>query len=437
MGALHDGYRPAPGPPGAGDPAYRGQVSVVRRDAVRRWTAVGAGIAALCALPGLIGALPVSAAPVPPTALKARILAAADHPYQGLVSSAGALDVPALPQLGAVSSLLGGVTSIRTWFAGPDEWRTDVVGLTGEQDMYQTPFGTDSWDFETGQITQVVGNPSVRLPRPQDVVPPQLGLRLLHTAGPADRLSGLAPLKVAGISAAGLEIRPGSADSTIGRIDIWADPATGVPLQVAVYARGAVRAELTTRFLDVQLTEPAAADVTFLPAPGLPVSTATTSDVTSLLDNRALVPLPTSLGGLPKSASLAGYGAAVSGYGSGFATFAVLYLGDRLGDSAMSAATSGGAAPITFGNGGIGAPGTGRLIRTPLLSVVIARGQRFDQVFLLAGFTTPNVLVQAAGDLLTYERDAFLELLCRAPGGAAPSPLPGLAPLIARRCGAQ
>ncbi|HLK42817.1 MAG TPA: hypothetical protein VKV34_05720, partial [Thermoleophilia bacterium] len=136
--------------------------------------------------------------------------------------------------------------------------------------------------------------------------------------------------------------------------------------------------------------------------------------------------------------------------GSGFATFAVLYLGDRLGDSAMSAATSSGAASVTFGNGGVGAPGTGRLIQTPLLSVVIARGQRFDQVFLLAGFTTPNVLVQAAGDLLTYERDAFRDLLCLAPaqtagssqaapapGGAAPSPPPGLGPLIARRCAAQ
>jgi hypothetical protein len=270
-------------------------------------------------------------------------------------------------------------------------------------------------------------------------VPPQLALRLLHTAGPSDRLSALAPLKVAGISAVGLEIRPASADSTIGRVDIWADPSTGVPLQVAVYARAATRAELNTRFLDVQLTEPAAADVTFLPAPGLPVSTATTSDITSLLDNRARVPLPSSLAGLPASASLAGYGAAVSGYGSGFATFAVLYLGDRLGDSAMSAATSAGAAPVTFGNGGVGAPGTGRLIQTPLLSVVIARGQRFDQVFLLAGFTTPAVLVKAAGDLLTYERDAFRYAFCvpPQPGGAVPSPPPGLGQLIARRCAAQ
>lgn len=378
-------------------------MSVVRRDAYRRWISVGTGIAALCALPSVLGALPVSAAAVAPTALESRILASAAHPYQGYVSTDGELNVPQLPQLGVVSSLLSGVTTMRTWYSGPDQWRTDVVGLTGEQDMYQTSTGTVSWDFETGHITKVVGDPTVRLPRPMDLVPAQLGLRLLHAAGPDDRVTALPSLNIAGIAAAGLEIRPTAANSTIGKVDIWADPATGVPLQVAVYARGAARAAISTRFLDVKLTAPAASDVAFSPAPGLPVSVATSSDVTALLDKRAFRPLPSSLGGLPAAQSLSGYGAAVSGYGSGFTTFAVLYLADRLGDSAMSAATSGGAAPVTFGNGGVGAPGTGRLIQTPLLSVLLVRGGQFDQVFLLAGFTTPDVLVKAAGDLLTYE----------------------------------
>lgn len=408
-------------------------MSVVRRDAYRRWIAVGTGIAALCALPSVLGALPVSAAAVAPATLEARILAAADHPYQGLVSTDGELDVPQLPQLGAVSSLLSGVTTMRTWFAGPGRWRTDVVGLTGEQDMYQTSSGTVSWDFETGHITEVAGDPTVRLPRPMDLVPAQLGLRLLHTAGPADRVSALPGLKIAGISAAGLEIRPSSADSTIGKVDIWADPATGVPLQVAVYARGAARAAISTRFLDVKLTTPSASDVTFNPAPGLPVSVATSSDVTTLLDRRAFIPLPKSLDGLPAAQSLAGYGAAVSGYGSGFTTFALLYLGDRLGDSAMSAATSGGAAPVTFGNDGVGAPGTGRLIQTPLLSVLLVRSSRFDQVFLLAGFTSPDVLVKAAGDLLTYERDPFPEACGDLGTLVTPGSGPG-AQFFIRRC---
>ena len=45
--------------------------------------------------------------------------------------------------------------------------------------------------------------------------------------------------------------------------------------------------------------------------------------------------------------------------------------------------------------------GTGRLIQTPLLSVVLAESDRFDRTYLLVGFVGPALLTQAAGDLLT------------------------------------
>src|SRR5579859_4577554 len=99
----------------------------------RRWGVVGIAIAVLCALPSVVAALPVHAAAVAPAALRARILAAAEHPYQGYVESDGGLDLPELPQLGAVSDLLSGSTMIRTWYSDPDLWRTDVVTATGEQ----------------------------------------------------------------------------------------------------------------------------------------------------------------------------------------------------------------------------------------------------------------------------------------------------------------
>lgn len=371
------------------------RVSVVRAAKYRRWAVVGAGIAALCALPGALGALPVHAADVSATTLKARILASADHPYQGYAENDGGLDLPQLPQLGAVGSLLSGSTMIRTWYAGPAQWRTDVVTATGEQDMYQTAEGTTSWDFETGQITEVVGDPQVRLPRPDDFVPPALALRVLDTAAPTDPVALLAPRRIAGIDADGIELTPKTPDTTIGRVDIWADPATGVPLEVSVYARGASSPVIATRFLDVELTAPAASTVAFHPAPGLAISSVATSDVESLLDNRAVFPLPATLGGQAQTATLNSFGAGVAGYGTGFSTFAVLALGDRVGDSAFSAAQS-AAAPVKFTDG------TGELIQTPLLTVLLARSDRFDRIYLLAGFVGPDPLVKAAGDLLTY-----------------------------------
>jgi hypothetical protein len=371
-----------------------GRVSVVRTAKYRHWAIVGAGIAVLCALPGAVAALPVDAANVSATVLKDRILASADHPYQGYAENDGGLDLPQLPQLGTVSSLLSGSTMIRTWFAGPSQWRTDVVTDTGEQDMYQTTYGTTSWDFETGQVTEVIGDPQVRLPQANDFVPPQLALRLLHTAASTDPVTSLPSRRIAGIAADGIEITPQATDTTIGRIDIWADPATGVPLEAAVYARGASVPVISTRFLDVELTAPATSTITFQPAAGLGISSVTSSDIESLLDNRAFFPLPASLAGQAQSAALQGFGGGAAGYGSGYGAFAVLALGDRVGDSAFSAATS-AAAPVKFTDG------TGELIQTPLLTVLLARSNEFDRVYLLAGFITPDPLVQAGEQLLT------------------------------------
>ena len=368
-------------------------MSVVRAAKYRRWAVVGAGLAVLCGLPSFLGALPVHAADMSATALKDRILASSGHPYQGYAENDGSANLPQLPQLGAVSSLLSGTTLLRTWFASGSQWRTDVVTDTGEQDEYQTAGGTISWDFETGQVTEVVGNPSIRLPQPDDFVPPQLALRLLHTAASTDPVASIPAIRVAGIAADGIEITPGAADTTIGRIDIWADPATGVPLQVSVYARGATAPVIKTRFLDVELTAPAASTVTFQPAPGLPISSVGSSDISSLLDNRSFF-LPSELNGQAQSATLQGFGGGVAGYGTGFATFAVLALGDRVGDSAFSAAAS-ASAPVKFTDG------TGELIQTPLLTVLLARSDEFDRVYLLAGFITPDPLVQAGNDLLT------------------------------------
>jgi hypothetical protein len=393
-------------------------VSVVRRDTYRRWAVVGVAIAVLCALPSVVSAFPVHTAAIAPAALRARMLASADHPYQGYLETEGRLNLPQLPQLGTISSLLSGSTKIRTWFAAPDEWRTDVLTDTGEQDTYGTQVGTLSWDFETGQVTQILGEPAVRLPRADDLTPPNLAQRLLHTAAGDDKLVPLPARDVAGIAAPGLEIRPASPDTTIARVDIWADPATGVPLDAEVYGRASSGPVITSRFLDFSAARPADSAAQFDIPDGVPIATARSSDINSLLDTRARFPLPAELAGQAAKPVLDGYSADVSGYGSGFATFAVLFLGDRIGDSALSAATQAGAAPVTFPNG------AGRLIRTPLLSVLLVRSDRFDRIFLLVGLTGPDLLTKAATDLLADVDNRFER--CRAL--VRQQPLPPLPP---------
>jgi hypothetical protein len=179
---------------------------------------------------------------------------------------------------------------------------------------------------------------------------------------------------------------------------------------------------ITSRFLDFSTARPADSAAQFNIPDGVAVATANSSDINSLLDPQARFPLPAELAGQAAKPVLGGYSADVSGYGAGFATFAVLFLGDRIGDSALSAATQAGAAPVTFRNG------TGRLIRTPLLSVLLVRSDRFDRIFLLVGLTGPDLLTKAATDLLTDVDTQFDQCRAlfqgRAPGQIPPSQLP-------------
>ena len=71
------------------------------------------GVLLLCALPAVIGAWPVPASSLSAAALRARILRSADVPYQGYTESNVGLDLPSLPDLGDVSSLLDGIGSQR------------------------------------------------------------------------------------------------------------------------------------------------------------------------------------------------------------------------------------------------------------------------------------------------------------------------------------
>ncbi len=105
----------------------------------------------------------------------------------------------------------------------------------------------------------MLGQYPVRLPRAADLVPPSLALRLLHEAGPRARVSELPPRRVAGVAAAGLRVFPDDPASTVAHIDIWAEPASGLPVQVEVFGQGNGQPALETQFLQVSSGHPAPA----------------------------------------------------------------------------------------------------------------------------------------------------------------------------------
>ena len=370
-------------------------MSVVRTQARRRWFAVAGAVALLCCLPALIGALPVPASPLTAAQLRARILASAAVPYQGYAESAVDLGLPDLPDLGDVSMLLDGTTDQYAWYRSPEHWRADVLTAAGENDVYQSGQETYLWDYGRNLLTQIVGAQPVRLPRSSDLLPPALGRRLLSFASSADHLSRLPSRRIAGVDAAGLRIVPADRATTVGQVDIWAEPASGLPVQVEIIGRGGGSPARLARFLEVSSRRPALATVTPEPAPDVGVTTTRLPDVSGTLNGFG-PPLPGRLAGLTRIAVPAGL-RDLGGYGSGFSRFAVLPLPQGVGSRALAAAggAAAGAGVVRLDGG------TGVLIDTPLLTVLLARSEFGGPVFLLAGAVTPALLLRAGSGLLT------------------------------------
>jgi hypothetical protein len=360
-----------------------------------RWGVVVAGAAVLLSTPGIVAALPVSSSPVTAAALRARILDSAGVPYEGYVESTADLGLPLLPDLEDVSALADGVTEQYAWYRGPGQWRADTITAAGENDVYQVGATTYLWNQSLNLLTQVVGVASVRLPRAADLLPPALARLLLGLASAGDRLTRLPSRRVAGVDAAGLELRPVNAATTVAAIDIWADPRSGLPVDVRVYARGDGKPVLVSDFLQVSQRSPDLATVTPEPAPGVDVTQASLGSLNHILNNGRRHPWPPQLGGQRYDPVVDGLNS-VAFYGSGFARFALVNLPDKTGRQVVSAVTSAGAGVLTVTGG------SEVVVATPLLTVVLATLHRFGGItFLLAGAETAKALEAAATSLLS------------------------------------
>jgi hypothetical protein len=375
-----------------------GRVNAVRRAGVRRWLAVAGGVLVLCLLPSVVGWWPTASASADPGVLRQKILASANQPYQGYVDSKGDVTLPDLPQLGDVTKLFGGTTSMRVWYRSTRAWRVAVVEPTGERDIYQTADGTYRWDFSRNQVTAVLGDLPVRLPWAADVVPPELGRRLLGTAGSTERVRAIGSRRIAGVAAAGLRVTPGDPDSTIASVDIWADPKTGLPLRVEVSQPSGV--VFTSRFLELTQKAPDEEVVTPRVADSSTFTVTRQPDVASAISSTVRVVLPNALAGRQRVAVQGVPG--IAAYGDGFSRFVVFPLPGRVGADALFRLLGAGATLMqTLPEGAEGAA-----LRTAVLTIVIVRtvpGPR-RRTYLLAGFVTPDLLTRATADLITGAR---------------------------------
>jgi hypothetical protein len=352
-----------------------------------RWIVVLVSVAALCCLPVLASALPVSVPQLTPHALEERILGSQRLSFSGYAESDASFGLPPLPAFSTVTPLLDGVTRMRVWQATPDRWRVDTLSDAGENDTYQVGGNTFVWDSGEQLLTGIYGAQVIRLPRAADLMPQALAVRLISEAGPGASFSALPPRRVAGQSAAGLAIRLAGSQSTIAQADVWAAPGSGLPLLVQVFGRGSAQPALQTQFLQAGPWTPDNAVLTPQHGPGTGFTTTTPADFTGVLKNLANEALPGSLAGFARERSPV---TQIGVYGSGLTTFAVLTFRRGTGYQLLSDALKAGATPLTVSDG------RGAVAGAPLVNLVLVHSHLSHHTYLLVGLVSQAALEQAA-----------------------------------------
>jgi hypothetical protein len=406
------------------------------RISLRLAAPAGAVVAVGAVLAGTM--LASAAAPNLPRRTPAQLLAAMakaklPRAMSATLTESANLGFPALPDIGGASSsplslpsLISGTHTFQIWYSGPRQVRIALPVSFGETDLRVN--GTQVWLWDSSKQTAthilppaashymrpvVPGSPPRAEPggapgaAPVPLTPLQAARRLLALVGPTTRVTVPGTTVVAGRDAYQLAVVPRSSQSLVGRILIAVDARTHLPLSVDVYARGASSPAFHFGFTSLSFARPAASNFAFTPPPGARVKTVhlpgygTGAVPGAGLGSTELMPdgnvfagygnLPGKPGGPARRHMRSMKDRAPTGprtFGTGWLTVADIPVGQAMAAAGHPGRGIGLAGVLLKAARPVhGAWGSGRLLRTSLLSVLLtSKGQ------LLAGAVTPAVL---------------------------------------------
>ncbi|HEY5185010.1 MAG TPA: hypothetical protein VIM19_08960 [Actinomycetes bacterium] len=306
--------------------------------------------------------------------LLAAVANAPNQPFSGTVVETANLGLPALPDTGGSTSpqaLLTGSHTLRIWYASPKQVRLALIGDLAETDLIRN--GTDAWLWSsrtnTATHTVLPAEAAGATPSPTTlpVDPVTAAQQALAAIDPTTVVTVDGTSLVANRPAYELVLTPRDSSSLIGQVRLALDSTTFLPLRVEVFARGGTAPAFETGFTaPLQTAPPDASVFSFTPPPGATVtnhSAPTTQPGTSAPSMSPTV------------------------VGSGW--MSVLVLHGVTASSLSSNATVGSVLKATTPVQG--AFGSGQLLSTPLLSVLMLSDGR-----TLVGAVQPSVLEQAA-----------------------------------------
>jgi outer membrane lipoprotein-sorting protein len=323
--------------------------------------------------------------PRTPAQLLVQVADSTTPPLTGTVVETTSLGLPSLPGTtdpASVASLLTGSHTVNVWYASPRHFRLAVPGQLSETDLIADGSTAWLWESTANSVTEYSLPPGAKTPATPPtaapLTPQQAAQQVLAAVGKTTTVSVDSNVTVAGQPAYELVLAPKDSRSLVGQVQIAVDGHNGVPLRLQVYARGASSPAFQVGYTAIQFVTPAAADLSFSPPPGAKITRE-------------------SLDGAQRS----GPAPDISTIGSGWLT--VL----DLPSAGLTTPNGSGAAPGSGGSGDSAAVlnallrsatpvsgtwGSGRLLRTSLVSVLITDGGR-----MFAGAVQPSVLYAAAG----------------------------------------
>jgi outer membrane lipoprotein-sorting protein len=369
-----------------------------------RWAVPAAAVAVTGIAVGVSTIPSANAAPALPAKTPAQLLSdvAATHkmpPLTGTVVETTSLGLPQLPQTGnptSLSSLLTGSHTVKVYWQDAKHFRLAVPQSLSETDVIRDGGTAWLWESNQNQVTKftVPADNSNKVPTPATapLTPQQAANEVLQQVGKTTAVSVQSNVDVAGEAAYQLVLAPKDARSTVGSVRIAIDGKTGVPLRLQVFAKGGTTPAFQVGYTSISYTAPNPANFTFTPPRGATVTTPGAKDAQGTKSPSSDMAGAGTYGSdwltvaeLPSSALLPGS----SGTGSAAspAPSSSSSSGNPLSGNSQEiiSAILGSAKPVS------GAWGSGQLVHTSLLNVLITGGK------IYVGAVDPSVLEAAVG----------------------------------------
>lgn len=347
-----------------------------------------------------------------PAELLAMVNSQAKAPaFTGTVVETTSLGLPRLPRQASptsITSLLTGSNTIKVYYENARHFRIAVPQTMSESDFVRDGTALWQWSSTANSATEyVLPAPSAKdkaamkraeakLRSQVPLTPQQAANEVLAAVGKTTTVRTQSNVDVAGEAAYQLVLVPKDPRSLIGQVVIAIDGVHGVPLRLQVFAKGSATPAFQVGFTQISYVTPAPANLRFTPPPGATVKTENMVNGTAS-------------GGTNQQAGT-GFGT----YGSGWLSVAELPRaalssspGTNAGASASSAAPAPAGGSLGADTAGLaqefltaakpvsGAWGSGRLLHTSLVNVLMANGE------LYVGAVKPSVLYSAAAHGVT------------------------------------